>query len=192
MVEWLITETHYQGMWEILPFLISSGEAWILSTVWFKQKRVRTIGTGEMNRRLSMVLLYIRLEGLLPNDTLFVQQALPKQPSVSCPASSQPEPGAVVAAEGTCRKGGKKTLKCLSHTLVCYTWGVRWKKRVHQSLLWVFKHKGAVMQLLYIHRDRDKAHCPRCLNKSTVIFPCHCVIDSFLYLISLETVTTVS
>lgn len=47
-----------------------------------------------------MVLAYVGLAGLLPNDTLFVQQALPKQPRVSCPASSQPGPGAV----GRCRR----------------------------------------------------------------------------------------
>lgn len=188
MVEWLITETNYQGMWGILHFSIFSGCAWILSMTCFKQKRVRAIGAGEMSRRLSMMLLYARLEGLLPNDTLFLQQALPEQPLVSCPVAwathcrllqdlergREEDPEAVVAPPGA------SYLRCK-----------REEEGTPEPALGL-QAQGSSDPSLHIHGDRDKAHCPKHLNKSSVIFPCHCLIDSFLYLINLEVTTNFS
>jgi len=51
-------------MWEIFHFLIFSGQAWILAMTRFKEKQVRAIGREEVSGRLSMVRLYVRLEGL--------------------------------------------------------------------------------------------------------------------------------
>lgn len=159
---------------------------------WFKQKWVGAIGTGEMSRRLRVVLAYVGLEASSQMTRSSFSKRCPNSHLCLARHPRSLSRGLWVAAKGTCGEAGETTLKCLSRTLVFYTWGIRWRKRAHQSLLWDCEHKGAVKPSLCIHRDRDKACCPRCLNKSIVIFPCHCVIDSFLYWINLEIVTNFS
>lgn len=114
MVEWWITEIAKEcGKFSI--FFLSSGQAWILSLTWFEQNRVRAVGTGAMSSGLSVVRLCLRSGGLLPNGTLCLQQALPKQPRVSCPASSRPEPLTVDRCRGHLQRGREEDPKWLWH-----------------------------------------------------------------------------